>query len=300
VKRVLFLAIVRKIWPYLLIVVLVGWALYPGFDAFVQLVNPFNRSTPILATNHLPVHEVHFRAVDGVQLAGWLVIASPRAPTIVLVHGSRGSRVDMLPWAQFLYNAGYNVLLYDSRGCGESQGWDTTLGAREPDDVLGAVRYLQQRSDLLVKRYGALGISLGAGVVLLAAAHETALQAVVVDSAWVDEHSVLGGMNHVGFLPLLSYEPALVDDLIGAHLEDVSPLHAISLISPRAVLLIQSADDANKNTPLAGERQLYAEARAPKEQWIAPSGGHVGAIDAYYHEYTSHVLNFFATFLKAT
>ncbi|HEV2661623.1 MAG TPA: alpha/beta hydrolase [Ktedonobacteraceae bacterium] len=298
-KRVLFLAIVRKIWPYLLMVVLVGWILYPGFDAFVQLANPFNRSTPNMVTSHLPVHEVHFRAVDGVQLAGWLVIASPRAPTIILVHGSRGSRVDMLPWAQFLYDAGYNVLLYDNRGCGESEGWNTTLGAREPDDVLGAVHYLQQRSDLLLKQYGALGISLGAGVVLLAAAHEAALKAVVADSAWVDEHTVINGMSHVGLLPLLPYEPALVDHMIGAHLEDVSPLHAISLISPRAVLLIHSADDANRNTPLAGERQLYAQARAPKEQWIAPNGGHVGAIDAYYHEYTSHVLSFFATFLKA-
>ncbi|HEY0756016.1 MAG TPA: hypothetical protein VGD98_18810 [Ktedonobacteraceae bacterium] len=52
----------------------------------------------------------------------------------------------------------------------------------------------------------------------------------------------------------------------------MSPLHAISLISPRAVLLIHSADDANKNTPLAGERQLYAAARAPKKQWMAPDG----------------------------
>ena len=291
-------ALARKICLYLLMLLLVGWALFPCSDAFVQLVNPFNRLVPSMVMSHLPVHEVHFDASDGVHLAGWLVIVAPQAPTIILVHGSRGSRIDMLPWAQFLSDAGYNVLLYDSRGCGESEGWHTTLGAREPDDVLSAVHYLQQRSDLLVKQYGALGISLGAGVVLLAAAHEPALKAVVADSTWVDEQRVLSGMDHVAFLPLLPYEPALVDALIGARLEDVSPLRAIRLISPRAVLLIHSADDANKNTPITGEHLLYAAARAPKEQWIAPSGGHVGAIDAHYKEYTSHILAFFATFLK--
>jgi fermentation-respiration switch protein FrsA (DUF1100 family) len=297
-KRAFSFALVRKIWLYLLILLLAGWTFYPVLDAFVQIVNPFHRGVPNQDTSHLPVHEVHFSALDGVHLAGWLVIASVKAPTIILIHGSRGSRVDMLPWAQFLYAAGYNALLYDSRGCGESEGWYTTLGTREPDDVLGAVHYLQQRSDLPVKDYGALGISLGAGIVLLAAAREPALKAVVADSAWADEHVVINGMSHAAFLPLLPYELALVDDLIGARLEDTSPLHAIGLISPRAVLLIHSADDANKGTPLAGERQLYAAARAPKAQWIAPGGGHTGAIDAYYQEYTSHVLTFFATFLK--
>jgi uncharacterized protein len=128
-----------------------------------------------------------------------------------------------------------------------------------------------------VKQYGALGISLGAGIVLLAAARDPHLKAIVADSAWVDETTVINGMNHFSVLPLLSYGPSLVDSIVGARLEETSPLNAVSHISPRAVMFIHSADNANKNTPLAGEQHLHAAARAPKEQWIVPEGGHVGA-----------------------
>jgi uncharacterized protein len=99
-------------------------------------------------------------------------------------------------------------------------------------------------------------------------------------------------------LPVLPYELALVDALTGGHLEDTRPLAVISQISPRAVMLIHSADDTNTTTPLAGEHQLYAAAKEPKVQWIAPSGGHVGAINAHHVEYVQCVLAFLGMFLR--
>jgi len=297
-KQKLFVAISHNIRFILLILLLVVWAILPAIRAYNLVANLLGRATPSTANTDLPVHEVHFNALDGVHLAGWLVIASPQAPTIILVHGFKQSRVVMLPWAQFLYQAGYNVLLYDSRGCGESEGWSITVGAHEPDDFLGAVHYLKQRPDLPVKQYGALGVSLGAGIVLLAAAHEPALQATIADSAWADESQQINRMSHISFLPVLPYEHALANALIGARLEDTRPLDAISHISPRAVMLIHSADDANTTTPLTGEHQLYTAAKSPKEQWIAPNGGHSGAINAHYEEYTHRTLTFFATYLK--
>lgn len=282
-----------------LIILVAIWALIPVIRAFTLVANPFDRSVPQNSSTDLPVQEVHFTASDGVRLAGWLAIASPKSPTIILVHGFKGSRVDMLPWAQFLYHAGgYNVLIYDSRGCGESEGWGIALGAREPDDVIGAVQYLEHRSDLTNKQLGALGISLGAGVVLLAAAREPALQATVADSAWVDESAQINRMGNLSALPLLPYEPTLVNNLIGAHLEDARPLDVINRISPRAVMLIHSADDANTTTPLTGEHQLYQAAQSPKVQWIAPSGGHTGALKAHTAEYEQRVLEFFSTYIN--
>jgi pimeloyl-ACP methyl ester carboxylesterase len=290
----------RRVGLEVAVCAVILWAVAPAVRA-VTLVANRSRPVPSAAAARLPVQEVTFAARDGVRLSGWLAIASPQAPTIVLVHGFKGSRADMLPWARFLYAAGYNVLLYDSRGCGQSDGWNIALGAREPDDVIGAVEYLRSRHDLHSSRFGALGISLGAGEVLLAAAREPALGATVADSAWLDERPQLDRMSilPVGplVLPLLPYEPPLVDHLIGARLEDVSPLAAIGSIAPRAVLLIHAADDANTTTPLAGERALYAAAGAPKQEWIAPRGGHTGALAANPAEYQRRVLTFFAAYL---
>jgi uncharacterized protein len=284
----------------LLALLVLAWVLAPALRAITLVANTTNRGTPV-APPDFPVQNVLFHATDGVQLAGWLVIASPDAPTIILVHGYKGSRTDMLPWARFLYAAGYNVLLYDSRGCGQSQGWAITLGAREPDDVIGAVHYLQQRRDLHSQHFGALGISLGAGVVLLAAAREPALVATVADSAWTDasfQIDHLDSISHPPFtLPLLPYGPALLNALIGANLSDTRPLAEIGQIAPRAVMLIHSADDQNATTPLSGERLLYAAAGQPKEEWIAPSGGHIGALRAHTAEYEQRVLAFFARYL---
>ncbi len=293
----------RTLVIVLALVVVTAWAAAPAMRAVTLVGHWSGRGSPNARQADLPVQTVRFSAADGVHLVGWFALASPHAPTLILVHGFKGSRSDMLPWARFLFAAGYNVLLFDDRGSGQSDDWGSALGAREADDVVGAVRYLERRPDLTGRHFGALGISLGAGVVLLAAAREQALAAVVADSAWTDEHAQLDRMGGLDVgplaLPLLPYEPALVDALIGARLEDTQPLAVIGRIAPRAVLLIHSADDRNATTPLSGEQALYAAAGQPKAQWIAPSGGHVGALHTHPAAYQAHVLAFFAAYLGA-
>jgi dipeptidyl aminopeptidase/acylaminoacyl peptidase len=290
----------RKTWKgWLIVLVLlpvVIWAGWPAWRAIQVIANRANRGTPGKPSD-LPLQDVRFDATDGTHLAGWLLMASPQKPTIILSHGLKSSRAQTLPWARFLYQAGYNVLLYDSRGCGESEGWGVGLGGREAEDVLGAVRYLKQRADLSNKQIGALGLSLGGGASLLAAAQEPAIQAVVADSSWVDATKLVDYEDNFHGLPLLPYEPALVDQIVGAHLAETRPIAAVSKIAPRGVLLIHSADDEDPTTPLSGSQQLYQAAGEPKELWIVPHGGHTGALAAYPDEYKQRVLAFLATHL---
>ena len=280
--------------------VALAWALAPAARGVALVANRGGRSAPGIRAG-IPVAEVHFTATDGVRLAGWLAIASPASPTIILVHGFKSSRVSMLPGARFLYAAGYNTLLYDSRGCGESDNWGIGVGASEPNDILGAVRYLRGRADLTNKRFGALGVSLGAGDVILAAALEPDLLAVIADSAWADERPQLDRMASVPLgpltLPVLPYEPALVDALAGARLEDASPASAAARLSPRALFIITSANDANATTSPADQRRIYLAAAQPKVQWIAPSGGHAGAYFAHTAEYQARVISFIAQYV---
>jgi hypothetical protein len=140
-------------------------------------------------------------------------------------------------------------------------------------------------------------------VVLLAAAREPALVATVADSAWADTSAQITWMNSISrppfTLPLLPYGPALANLLVGGNVAATRPVDVISQISPRAVMLIHSADDQNSTTPLSGARRLYTAAGQQKEEWIAPHGGHVGALDAYPQEYEQRVLAFFARYLGA-
>ncbi len=284
----------------LALIVLV-WAAAPGVRAVKLIAIWPVRIAPNAATAGLPVRDVRFSASDGVHLSGWFALRSPDAPTIILVHGFKGVRQNMLPWARYLYAAGYNVLLYDSRGCGQSDGWHIDLGAHEASDLIGAAHYLVGLSDLKVKRFGALGVSLGAGTVVLAAAREPSLLAVVADSAWADEQQQLDRMGSIPIgplaVPVLPYEPALVNLLIGADLSAAQPIAVVGSVAPRAVMFIHSADDTNTTTPLSGERALYAAAGSPKAEWIAPNGGHGGALNAHPDEYQRRTLDFFRTHL---
>jgi pimeloyl-ACP methyl ester carboxylesterase len=277
------------------------WALIPAARGVSLVANRAGRGAPDPHAAGIPVREVHFTASDGVALAGWLAIASPDAPTVILVHGFKGNRRAMLPWARYLYAAGYNTLLYDSRGCGESAGWGIGVGATEPADVIGATRYLQALPTLRDKRFAALGVSLGAGEVILAAARDPSLRAVIADSPWADERTQLDRMAALPLgplaLPLLPYEPALVDALIGARLADARPAAVAGDIAPHALMIITSADDGNTTTTPADQARIYAAAGQPRLQWIAPSGGHAGALTAHPADYQARTLAFLAEYL---
>ena len=99
-------------------------------------------------------------------------------------------------------------------------------------------------------------------------------------------------------VPLPPYGVAVVNALVGADVSQARPLEVIGRIAPRPVLLIHSADDENATTTVDGARRLFEAAAEPKQIWIVPHGGHVGAINAFPNEYRARVLAFLATALR--
>jgi fermentation-respiration switch protein FrsA (DUF1100 family) len=99
-------------------------------------------------------------------------------------------------------------------------------------------------------------------------------------------------------IPLSPLGIATVNAIVGADVTKARPIDIVARVAPRPLFLIHSADDDNATTPVAGARALYAAAGEPKELWIAPRGGHVGAINAFPEEYRSRVLAFFRDALR--
>lgn len=205
----------------------------------------------------------------------------------------------MLPYARLLYAGGFTVLLYDSRGTGNSGG-QFAFGAREVDDVLGAVRYarrLRPRS-----RVGLLGVSIGAGDVIVAAARDRHVSATVADSAYVDQVTLMQGLErlHVGrfAIPLAPVATFVADYLTQTSVESFRPVAGVSRIAPGHLLLIHSRHDTNPTTPLAGAFALLRASRGAAELWVAPRGDHGGALAAQPREYQSRVTAFFRRFLR--
>lgn len=282
----------RRFVAILVILALLSWLALPVVRAFT-LVSA--RHTDPVAPADLVVEELRF-----VELAAWTMHTVHGAPAVVLVHGFKTSREEMVPWARFLHDGGYNVLLLDTRGCGKSGGSTVGLGATEPHDIALAVD--AARAEFGTSKVAVLGISLGAGAVILAAADDPDISAVIADSAWTDQDFQLARLSFVQAgpirVPLLPYGVGAVNALVGADVTKARPLDAIGRISPRPILLIHSADDENATTPVDGARRLFAVAGEPKQLWVAPRGGHVGALNAFPAEYRARVLDFLGFSLR--
>ena len=288
---------VRRALPGLIVIAILAWLLLPVARAY-SLVSPHPSDPGVPAD--LGVADVSFESTDGTTIRAWLALAKVGAPAVVLVHGFKTSRAEMLPWARFLHDAGYNALLLDLRGAGRSAAGTIGLGATEPRDIVEAVQTAGEvfRTD----HVAVLGISLGAGAVILAAADDPRISAVVADSAWTDQDFQLARLGFVDIgpfrLPLPPFGVPAVNAMVGADVTKARPLDAIARISPRPILLIHSADDDNATTPVEGARRLFAAAGEPKELWVAPRGGHVGAINAFPDEYRARVLAFLGGALR--
>lgn len=115
----------------------------------------------------LQYEDIVFTTLSGTdQLEGWYIpakTASPSARTIVFSHGYGGNReeiwVPIYELARFAAEAGYNALMFDY-GYVYNETRVVTGGARESDDLLGAVQYAAERG---AEEVVVWGFSMGAG-----------------------------------------------------------------------------------------------------------------------------------------
>ncbi|MCA9961196.1 MAG: alpha/beta fold hydrolase [Anaerolineales bacterium] len=149
----------------------------------------------------LDYEDVQFPAQDGVRLSGWFIPGAAatqrKGATIVLVHGWPWNRlgeaavdpistftgatpVDLLRLAYALHQDGFHVFSFDLRNHGESAAAaPMTFGQMEANDLLGALAYLNGRSDVARNRMGVIGFSMGANTVLYTLPQTELVQAAI-------------------------------------------------------------------------------------------------------------------------
>lgn len=136
-----------------------------------------------------------FHTTDNTLLRGdfW---AQPRpAPTIVLCHGYRINRSHMRPVAALEYKYGYNILLFDFRGHGESESVPTSGGHAEIRDLEAAINVVRQQPETLPGKIIIHGFSMGASVALLTDPQPD-VAAFVLDSPYARLDEILQRIMH--------------------------------------------------------------------------------------------------------
>ncbi len=247
--------------------------------------------------NHnLEYENVIFRSIDGFVLKGWFLNGDEAKATCILCHGYSGRKDTDIIYAEFLVKNGFNVLMFDFRGHGESSGDYTSLGFYEIQDLLGAINYLKSRKDIKSDKIFTWGFSMGAAVSILTAARTPDIKLVVADSSFATlKDSIKLTLRTYG-IPKILIPPiaTLIYRSLGWHLKfninEGEPIKHIKEISPRPILIIHGENDTM--TPISNAHRLFNSAGEPKELWTVKGIEHTQIYTFHREEYEKRMLNF--------
>jgi pimeloyl-ACP methyl ester carboxylesterase len=234
---------------------------------------------------------VRIPAGDGRQLAAWW-IPSRNGAAALLIHGSGGSRQRVAAHARMLARHGYGVLALDLPGNGESDGRSNGLGDNAQPAVDAALDYVERQPG--VERIAGFGTSLGAEVLLEAAARDERLRAVVADGPTRPEdgnkaHPPSGLERVVNGLSIGSAR-ALAGSRPAPSLTGLMPR-----IAPRPVLLI-AATGIPAEIPT---NRVYRRAGGRSTQlWELHGVAHTGGLRAHPAEYERRTIGFLDAALR--
>ncbi|MGE5656790.1 MAG: alpha/beta hydrolase [Actinomycetota bacterium] len=249
-----------------------------------------------------PPQDVKFRASDRVEISGWFIPQATVDKAVILVHGLNVSRTcefagKFAEFASAMNQKGFSILTIDLRGHGQSNDSRFTFGITERRDIIAAVEWLKAEG-FEPKKIGVLGVSMGSASVIGAAAENSDIGAVVIDSGYAEVYPVIqkhwqsaSGLPQI-FLPSTMMFGAL---LTGYDLSSSKPVQEIGRISPKPVLIIHSRFDPY--TPVINAYQLKT-ALTSAEYWETTASEHAGNYAENPQIYVKKVADFFQKSLK--
>jgi dipeptidyl aminopeptidase/acylaminoacyl peptidase len=276
-----------------------AWLAWAGSGRLIAHRTADARTSP--ADYGLAYDDVNFPSRDGLTLRGWFIPADPARGTVVFCHGHDGSMDPDVAYAPWFHEAGFNVLMFNFRAHGHSEGERVSMGYLERQDLLGAIDYLQGRG---IAGVGVLGFSMGGAVGLTTAAQNAAIRAVASDGGFARlESALLGwGRERRNVPRWLAWLPArliiaVTGWRLGVRLAEADPIHWVERIAPRPLLFIHG--DLDPYVPIADVEALYAAAGEPKQLWRVPEAGHREVDKRRPAEYRGRVIGFFEHCLAA-
>lgn len=278
---------------FLILVICVGLSGYVGWN----LTHP-----PKLILNDSPLnYNLAFENIEfvsrtqDVTLRGWFLPANKSDTTIIMAHGYEKNRLqDDLPalvLAKSLIEADFQVVMFDFRNSGESDGTLTSVGEFEKQDLMAAIDWVKTNHP---SKIGLIGFSMGGTTSLLAAADDVSIVGVVADSPFAqllpylqDNLSVWSDLPRFPFTPLIIN---LLPPITGLHPERVDALAAVDLIYPRPILFIHSVDDLS--IPYQNSEKMWEKHKDAFEFWKTNKADHMESYKMEAVEYTARILAF--------
>ncbi|MBI5889786.1 MAG: alpha/beta hydrolase [Nitrosomonadales bacterium] len=202
----------------------------------------------------LPYEEIRLTTSDGVGLYGWFVPAARPRGTVLFLHGNAGNISHRLDSVRMFNRLGYNTLIFDYRGYGNSGGTPTEQGTYLDADA--AWLFLTGQRQLPACRIVVFGESMGGAIAAQLASRQKPAALVIAS-----------GFTSVPDLAQHIYPYLPVKWLARIRYDTKEYLRKVSA----PVLIAHSPQD--EIIPYAHGQALFAAANPPK-QFLELAGGH--------------------------
>jgi fermentation-respiration switch protein FrsA (DUF1100 family) len=226
----------------------------------------------------LPIQRVQFEAEDGIRLVSWVIPAEADGQGfwLLICHGNAGnlSQFGRPDHYAGLRQLGLNLLAFDYRGYGESEGMPSEEGLYK--DASAAYRYLHEKLAVPPDRILIFGHSLGS--------------AVAVDLAGRAPHA---GLIVEGALTSAIERGAELYPYIPVRWIGRSRFSSIDKISRVTVPKLFLHAKGDEVIPIAHGRRLFEASPAPKT-FVELNGGHGDAFDIDSAKYFGSIRRFVA------
>jgi uncharacterized protein len=235
------------------------------------------------------------RNESNILLKGWF-FQGQGDKTILIVHGGFQTRldenVDTLDLTKSLVADGYNVLLFDLRGRGESQGKGLNM-LTNVNDIGGAVDFLKTRGG--AAHIGIIGFCSGAATTAIFASQEN-IGAVVLDGCFATVDAMVTRQATTRGIPAFlvdSFIPGLkltVKLFYGSLPEN--PINVVPEITCPVFFIHEQNDNLTTTQETA---ELFAAAKNPADKlWEIPGALHSEGYKTDPVDYVNKVNAFFA------
>jgi uncharacterized protein len=263
-------SVLLAVWSYLLVLVLLRifesrLIYFPGAERIL---------TPPPPSLTLPIERIEFTAEDGVRLVGWIMPGSPGDFWLLISHGNAGnlSQFDRPKHYAGLHRLGLNLLAFDYRGYGESEGFPTEAGLYRDADA--AYRYLIDKRGVPADRIILFGHSLGSAVAIDLASRVPSA-GLIVEGAFTS--AVNRGQEIYPYIPVRWVARSRF-----------ASLEKIARVTVPKLFLHADRDEV---IPISHGRRLFAAA-APPKSFVQLRGTHGDAFDADSSTYFGSIQQF--------
>lgn len=263
--------------PIYVLALLLAFATLSSCSTSSFFYAPYKELKQFPDTSFYNVEVINFKSSNGNTLNGWFL--KPKTgdikATVLQLHGNGGNISYQYQFAKPLVKAGYQVMVFDYEGYGNSSG--SPSQEKVLDDGISALKYVKGRADTQNKKLILFGQSLGGHLSCVVAAQENQMiDGLVVEGAFSGHElmAIYVGKQH-------GAPKWLAKLLVRTKYEAIDYVDKVTV--PK--LFIHSTEDAT--CPFFMGKALYEKATGKKEFWEI-KGAHIMGSQLYPDEFVKH------------